>query len=163
MPSSGVLPRDARADAADDLIRDGAEPGRPVRGGDLLVALTADEHDLVAGHDLPLLGINRGRLGFLTDVMPDAMLASVDAALDGHCSVDTRALLAAEFVAPGGERKRGLALNDVVVQKRQSGHLVDFETWMKMDMEYIDNWSLALDWKIILRTIPAVLGGRGAH
>ena len=40
---------------------------------------------------------------------------------------------------------------------------VDFETWMKMDMEYIDNWSLALDWKIILRTIPAVLGGRGAH
>ena len=40
---------------------------------------------------------------------------------------------------------------------------VDFETWMKLDMEYIDNWSLALDWKIILRTIPAVLGGRGAH
>jgi lipopolysaccharide/colanic/teichoic acid biosynthesis glycosyltransferase len=40
---------------------------------------------------------------------------------------------------------------------------VDFETWMKMDMEYIDNWSLALDWKIILRTIPSVLTGRGAH
>jgi exopolysaccharide biosynthesis polyprenyl glycosylphosphotransferase len=40
---------------------------------------------------------------------------------------------------------------------------VDFETWMKLDMEYIDNWSLALDWKIILRTIPSVLSGRGAH
>ena len=40
---------------------------------------------------------------------------------------------------------------------------VDFETWMKMDMQYIDNWSLALDWKIILRTIPRVLTGRGAH
>ena len=40
---------------------------------------------------------------------------------------------------------------------------VDFETWMKMDMEYIDNWSLALDWKIILRTIPSMLTGRGAH
>jgi exopolysaccharide biosynthesis polyprenyl glycosylphosphotransferase len=40
---------------------------------------------------------------------------------------------------------------------------LDFETWMKMDMEYIDNWSLALDWKIILRTIPSVLTGRGAH
>jgi lipopolysaccharide/colanic/teichoic acid biosynthesis glycosyltransferase len=40
---------------------------------------------------------------------------------------------------------------------------VDFETWMKMDMEYIDNWSLALDWKIILRTIPSVLSGRGAN
>jgi exopolysaccharide biosynthesis polyprenyl glycosylphosphotransferase len=40
---------------------------------------------------------------------------------------------------------------------------VDFETWMKLDMQYIDNWSLALDWKIILRTIPAMLSGRGAH
>jgi exopolysaccharide biosynthesis polyprenyl glycosylphosphotransferase len=40
---------------------------------------------------------------------------------------------------------------------------VDFETWMKMDMQYIDNWSLALDWKIILRTIPHVLTGRGAN
>jgi lipopolysaccharide/colanic/teichoic acid biosynthesis glycosyltransferase len=40
---------------------------------------------------------------------------------------------------------------------------VDFETWMKMDMEYIDNWSLALDWKIILKTIPSMLTGRGAH
>jgi exopolysaccharide biosynthesis polyprenyl glycosylphosphotransferase len=40
---------------------------------------------------------------------------------------------------------------------------VDFETWMKMDMQYIDNWSLALDWKIILQTIPRVLSGHGAH
>ena len=40
---------------------------------------------------------------------------------------------------------------------------VDFETWMKMDMQYIDNWSLALDWKILLRTIPRVLIGHGAN
>lgn len=40
---------------------------------------------------------------------------------------------------------------------------VDFETWMKMDMQYIDNWSLALDWKIMMRTIPRVLTGKGAH
>ena len=39
---------------------------------------------------------------------------------------------------------------------------LDFETWMKMDMQYIDNWSLALDWKIILRTIPRVVTGKGA-
>jgi len=40
---------------------------------------------------------------------------------------------------------------------------VDFETWMKMDMQYIDNWSLALDWNILLRTIPRVLSGHGAN
>jgi len=40
---------------------------------------------------------------------------------------------------------------------------VDFETWMKLDMQYIDNWSLALDWKILLRTIPHVLMGHGAN
>ncbi len=40
---------------------------------------------------------------------------------------------------------------------------VDFETWMKMDMEYIDNWSLALDCKVLLLTIPRVLAGSGAN
>lgn len=40
---------------------------------------------------------------------------------------------------------------------------LDFESWMKLDMAYIDNWSLALDWKIMLRTIPKVILGKGAH
>ncbi|MBM3787076.1 MAG: sugar transferase [Acidobacteria bacterium] len=40
---------------------------------------------------------------------------------------------------------------------------VDFTRWMELDMRYIDTWSLALDWKIILRTIPQVVTGKGAH
>ena len=40
---------------------------------------------------------------------------------------------------------------------------LDFDTWMKMDMQYIDNWSLSLDWKIMLRTIPRVISGKGAN
>jgi exopolysaccharide biosynthesis polyprenyl glycosylphosphotransferase len=40
---------------------------------------------------------------------------------------------------------------------------LDFDTWMKMDLEYIDNWSLLLDAKIILKSVPYVLTGRGAH
>jgi exopolysaccharide biosynthesis polyprenyl glycosylphosphotransferase len=39
----------------------------------------------------------------------------------------------------------------------------DFDDWVKLDVEYIDNWSLALDVGIILRTIPVVLFGKGAH
>ena len=38
----------------------------------------------------------------------------------------------------------------------------DFEKWMKLDLQYIDEWSLGLDLKIVGKTIPAVLSGRGA-
>ena len=40
--------------------------------------------------------------------------------------------------------------------------IADFDQWMKLDLEYIDNWSLTLDLHILLRTFPAVMGGRGA-
>ena len=40
---------------------------------------------------------------------------------------------------------------------------IDFNSWMKMDISYIENWSLKLDWSIILKTIPHVLAGKGAH
>ena len=39
---------------------------------------------------------------------------------------------------------------------------VDFDTWMKLDLQYIDNWSLLLDVKILLQSIPQVVAGRGA-
>jgi lipopolysaccharide/colanic/teichoic acid biosynthesis glycosyltransferase len=39
---------------------------------------------------------------------------------------------------------------------------VSFENWMKLDMSYIDSWSLWLDVEILMRTIPAVLRGSGA-
>ncbi len=40
---------------------------------------------------------------------------------------------------------------------------IDFHEWMKLDLEYIDNWSLLLDFKILLRTFPVVLLGKGAR
>lgn len=40
---------------------------------------------------------------------------------------------------------------------------LSFEEWMKLDLEYVDEWSLSLDFKILLRTLPAVLSGRGAR
>lgn len=39
---------------------------------------------------------------------------------------------------------------------------INFEQWMKLDLTYIDNWTLGLDFLILLKTVPAVLGGRGA-
>jgi lipopolysaccharide/colanic/teichoic acid biosynthesis glycosyltransferase len=41
--------------------------------------------------------------------------------------------------------------------------IAEFNEWMNLDLAYIDNWSLGLDAKILLRTIPTVLTGRGAR
>jgi NAD+ kinase len=83
---------------------------------------------LIAGSGMPVLGINRGHLGFLTDVMPQDMLASVDAALEGRCERDERPLLEARIGSPDGEIRCQLALNDVVLSKWETGRILDFET-----------------------------------
>ncbi|MDP9084617.1 MAG: NAD(+)/NADH kinase [Pseudomonadota bacterium] len=103
---------------------------------DLIVAIGGDgtllyAARLVAGHSVPLLGINRGRLGFLTDVSPTSMLEDVDSVLGGRYSEDRRSLLAARLekkdVDPAAS-VRALALNDVVVNKWETGRTMDFET-----------------------------------
>jgi NAD+ kinase len=105
-----------------------------VARADLVIAIGGDgtllyAAGLVAERGTPLLGINRGRLGFLTDVMPEDLVGSVDAALAGRCVVDQRPLLEARL-EHAGRSVRGLALNDVVLQRSQTGHLLDFETWI---------------------------------
>jgi NAD+ kinase len=100
---------------------------------DLVIAVGGDgtllhAARLVARHGVPLLGVNRGRVGFLTDVMPQDMLASVDLALRGELSSDERPLLAARLVCAGGKVAEALALNDVVMQKHDTGRTLDFET-----------------------------------
>jgi NAD+ kinase len=62
--------------------------------------------------------------------MPEDMLASVDDAIEGRCARDSRPLLSAELTTPEGQRKTGLALNDIVLQTSQIGRLVDYETWI---------------------------------
>ena len=39
---------------------------------------------------------------------------------------------------------------------------IDFETWMKLDLQYIDNWTLFLDIKLLLKTVPVVFLRQGA-
>ena len=83
---------------------------------------------LVAGHAVPLLGVNRGRLGFLTDVSPNSMLEDLDTVLAGRYTEDRRSLLAARLERVGAEPVTALALNDVVVGKSETGRTMDIET-----------------------------------
>jgi NAD+ kinase len=108
---------------------------------DLVIAIGGDgtllyAARLVARHGVPLLGINRGRLGFLTDVMPQDMASCVDAALEGRCEIDRRPLLVACLYSANGTTSEALALNDVVLQKLATGRMVDFETWV--DNRYVN-------------------------
>jgi NAD+ kinase len=100
---------------------------------DLVIAIGGDGTMLYAGnltHDsgIPLLGINRGRLGFLADVTPDEMLSSVDRVLNGEYTSDSRLLLEAELHLADGRIVPATAFNDVVLQRRETGRMLDFET-----------------------------------
>jgi NAD+ kinase len=100
---------------------------------DLIIAIGGDgtllyAARLVAGHSVPMLGINRGRLGFMTDVGPQSMLEDVDTVLAGRYSEDRRSLLAARLEKRDAAVVSALALNDVVVNKWETGRTMDFET-----------------------------------
>jgi NAD+ kinase len=100
---------------------------------DLIIAIGGDgtllyAARLVARQGVPLLGVNRGRLGFLTDIMPNDMFPSIDAALQGQLQRDERPLLAATLYSAGGGTVQSLALNDVVLQKLATGRMMDFST-----------------------------------
>jgi NAD+ kinase len=108
---------------------------------DLVIAIGGDgtllyAAGLVARHKVPLLGVNRGRLGFLTDVMPQNMFPCIDAALEGRLTPDERPLLAACVKYADGRVAEALALNDVVMQKMVTGRMLDFET--HLDGTYVN-------------------------
>lgn len=102
---------------------------------DLVVAIGGDgtmlyASRLVAGKDVPLLGINRGRLGFLADITPGEMLRRLDEVLGGAFVEERRLMLEAVVANGDGTPRRALALNDVVLQKRDTGRMLDFENWI---------------------------------
>jgi NAD+ kinase len=108
---------------------------------DLVIAIGGDgtllyAAGLVARHGVPLLGINRGRLGFLTDVMPEHLVAEVDAALQGKLIPDERPLLAARLENRSGIIAAALSLNDVVLQRLATGRMVDVES--HIDGRYVN-------------------------
>ena len=83
-----------------------------------------------ARHNIPVLGINRGSLGFLTDIRPDELETKVAEVLDGHYLVENRFLLQAEVRRHAEAIGQGDALNDVVLHPGKSTRMIEFELYI---------------------------------
>jgi len=81
----------------------------------------------LAKYDSPVLGVNRGRLGFLTDISPDEISHQVSAVLDGHYERESRFLLDAQVRREGELVGKAVALNDVVVNSGTSAQMIELE------------------------------------
>lgn len=81
----------------------------------------------LAKYDTPVLGINRGTLGFLTDIRPQDAIEKVAQALRGEFTQETRFLNAVQVIRQQQVIARATALNDVVLHKGQSARMLGFD------------------------------------
>lgn len=91
---------------------------------------------MLARHNTPVLGINRGRLGFLTDILPDEIEQKVGAVLKGEYTIEKRFLLSAVVMRQDEVIGRGEALNDVVVNSGASAKMIEFDLYVDDEFVY---------------------------
>lgn len=119
-----VTPRKLIGEVADLIIVVGGD-------GSLLGAART-----LARHDVPVLGINRGRLGFLTDISPDEVEQKVGEVLDGKYTIEKRFLLDVTVKRGGDTIGAADALNDVVVNSGTSAKMIEFELFVEGEYVY---------------------------
>jgi NAD+ kinase len=121
-----VVERDQLAASADVVIAFGGD-------GTLLDAARAVAN---ASHDIPLIGVNLGHLGFLTDIGRAGMIDALAALLAGRTHTETRLMLSTVVVSPLSDTAPArLALNDVVVTRGALSRMMDVE--VKVDGQFV--------------------------
>ena len=100
---------------------------------DLVIAVGGDGTVLTAGrlaapHGVPVLGINRGRLGFLADIKPDDIAQAIDAVLAGNYSSEKRMLLQASICAGDNVIVSGIAVNDIIIKRKEAARMLEYQT-----------------------------------
>jgi NAD+ kinase len=103
-----------------------------VVGGDGSMLNTARR---LAEYGVPLVGVNLGRLGFLTDISRSDAQQRLGEILDGHFTEAPRVMLDAEVLRGGRSVFHTLALNDVVVNKGEIGRMIEFD--LSIDDEFV--------------------------
>lgn len=91
----------------------------------------------LAQYEIPLLGFNLGRLGFLTDLSPTDMTGKLDEILQGEYQRESRGLLQATVYRQGKVINQNCAFNDVVVQKWKTARMLEYETYI--DEQFINS------------------------
>lgn len=81
---------------------------------------------VLAKYDVPVVGVNRGRLGFLADIHPDTLIPQLYAILQGQYQLESRFLLKMEIKQGSHIIYEDMALNDVVLHAGKSVHMLDF-------------------------------------
>lgn len=102
---------------------------------DLAVVIGGDGNMLgaartLARHDIKVIGINRGSLGFLTDLNPDNAQEQLSAVLAGEYTTEKRFLLEARILQDGQLLQSGSAINEVVLHPGKVAHMIDFEVYI---------------------------------
>jgi len=104
-----------------------------VVGGDGSMLKTARE---LVDSQVPLLGINRGHLGFLTDIRPTELDTRIPPILDGEYTLENRFLLHAEVYRDDKKIGGSCAVNDVVLYPGQIARMISFELYMDRQFVY---------------------------
>lgn len=84
----------------------------------------------IIANQVPIVGVNRGRLGFLADILPDNMEQELGAILDGTYVEEQRFLLNARVIRKGKMIAESTALNDVVLYSGSIARMLDFEVYI---------------------------------
>ncbi len=108
---------------------------------DLVIVVGGDGSMLGAAramvnYQVPLLGVNRGRLGFLTDIMPDEIETKVLDVLNGYYIAEERFMLDMKVVRKGKVISRCHALNDIVLHPGRHLRMIEFELYVNQEFVY---------------------------
>jgi len=113
-----------------------------VTDADLVISLGGDGTLLtaaraMAGINIPLLGINLGRLGFLADVSFDNFESYIDAVMEGRYSVEKRFLIEGRFFEGDKLLSTNIALNDIILHSYESSSMIEYEISSGGDLIHI--------------------------
>ncbi len=104
-----------------------------VLGGDGTFLSAARE---VAGRGIPMIGVNQGHLGFLTQIPREQMVEDLRPVLEGKYLPEERILLEVDLIRDGEILHRSLALNDAVLSRGGAGQMIEFEVFINQEFVY---------------------------